>query len=201
MAFVEQAAAFVEPLVAERVHHLQHAAVFVHHVTRPPSQRRRQGFERVGEIERHRIDVAQALDVERGAGLLAFGAARAVFAGRVLMADLRVDDDQLDGGRQRHELIRQARGIEEQRVSGLAEAADHLVHDADRRADQLVFRALAEAGQIGIRQRQAERFPQRAQQRDFQRRARRQPAPHRHRRFDADVEPADAMVLRCAAPA
>ena len=106
------------------------------------------------------------------------------------MADLRVDDDQLDGGRQRHELIRQARGVEEQRVSGWPRLQTIWSMMPTGAPDELVLRALAEARQIGIRQRQAERLPQRAQQRDFQRRARRQPAPHRHRRFDADVESA-----------
>ena len=55
-----------------------------------------------------------------------------------------VDDDELHGRRQRHAFDSEGPRVEEQRFAVASEAGGHLVHDADRRADEVGFRRLGD---------------------------------------------------------
>ena len=74
---------------------------------------------------------------------------------------------------------------------GVGEAARHLIHDPDRRADELVLRPLCQPAPVRTSSSASpKRRAKPAQHRDLERRARRQPAAERHVRFDARIEPA-----------
>ena len=76
------------------------------------------------------------------------------------------------------------------------EAGAQLVHDPDARADELDLGALREPGQRHVVDAEPERLAQRPRHRHKERRARRQPAPERHVRFERQVEPAQIVPLR-----
>ena len=90
------------------------------------------------------------------AGLFHFGAAGAVFSTSNGVLDHGVGDDQGHGVRNGGEAIAEVAAVEQERVAGRAVGGDELVHDAAVCADKLIFRALAEAGQEGARDGDAE---------------------------------------------
>ena len=73
----------------------------------------------------------------------------------------------------------------------VGEAARQLIHDADRGADEIGLGAPRGQRQADVVQRQMERGPKRAAQRDLERSARGEPSADRDSRFDASVEPAE----------
>ena len=109
------------------------------------------------------------------------------------MRDARADHRQTERARERHPLVVERPSVDEQRVLLVAEAGAQLVHDPDPRADELDLGALGEPGQRHVVDREAERLAQRPRDRHQQRRARRQPAPERHVRFERQVEAAQRV--------
>ena len=69
-----------------------------------------------------------------------------VLAAGMLVRDARIDHDELGGRRPGNPLERDGARVDEQRLAGPAQAARHLVHDADRRADEVGLDPLRQAG-------------------------------------------------------
>src|SRR5207302_507907 len=128
---------------AYRLDRGEHAVVLGDDVTGPAPEDVRQGLE---AVEIGTGQVAQLGNAQETARLFALRAARVVIAGRVVVRDPRVDDDQLRLGRQRDAFVLEGTRVEEQGVALLPETARHRVHDPDLGADELVLHALAQPG-------------------------------------------------------
>ncbi len=160
---------------------------------RQPGDRR----QRVG------IDIAQVRHAERRRGGEGLAPAIAVAAAGVLVRHTGVDHHQLEGVRPRNPLEGHGASVDEERLARAAEAARHLVHDADRRADEIGLDAMGEPGDRVIVEVEREQCAQAAQQPDAQRRARRHTAADRDRRGDPRVEAGrlDAVIAQDAGDA
>jgi hypothetical protein len=111
------------------------------------------------------------------------------------MGDTRIDDDQLRVDGPWDALEGDGPGVDEQRLTGAAEAARHLVHDADRRPDEIGLDPLRQTRHRVIVQGDILQRPEAAQQRDAERGAGRDAAADRNRRGDPRVEPLDLHAV------
>ena len=142
------------------------------------------------------VGVAQLATPSRPRRVLAFGAPHAVLAAGVAMRHARVDHDQRGRRGQREALVRRAsacRGTAPRLdPARLAAIWSMMPTGAPTNSG---FGALRDPRDRHVVERQIEQLAQRAQQRDFERRARRQAGAERHVGLDSRVEPAD----RCRA--
>ena len=136
-------------------------------------------------------DVAQVRHAQRGRRGERLAPPIRVLAAGMLVRDARVDHDELGAGRPRNPLEGDGARVDEQRLAGPAQAARHLVHDPDRRADEVGLDALRQAGDGVIVDGQALQRAQPAQQAHAQRGARRHAAADGDRRHDPHVEALD----------
>ena len=127
---------------------LPDAIVLGDHVPDPPPHHR------IGEPAQRRIeivDVTQRGKTEDPARLLAAGAASGVLAVHESVGGLGVEHQQLETGSgqvESHLIGVVAAAVEEQRVVGGAQDRRRLVHQAGRRADELVLAALRQPGAV-----------------------------------------------------
>ena len=70
-----------------------------------------------------------------------------------------IDDCDFRASRERELLDRQRRRVEKEGVLPIAETADHLIHDADGRADEDRLGAVAQDGNLEVRQLEVETRP------------------------------------------
>jgi hypothetical protein len=136
-------------------------------------------------------DVAQVRHAERGRGGERLAPPIDVAAADVLVRDARVDHHQLRPGRPRNPLEGDRARVDEQRLAGTPQAARHLVHDPDRRADEVGLDALRQPGDRVIVDRERLQRAQPAHQADAQGGARRHAAADGDRRDDPRVEALD----------
>src|SRR5262249_55493121 len=106
-------------------------------------------------------------------GALALRAPYAVVARGVLVANARIDDHDLEVLGDGDRLVGERPGVEIERPAIAREARGHLIHDADRRPDEIVFGALAEAGDADVVDAQREELAEAPKERDLERGARR----------------------------
>jgi hypothetical protein len=92
--------------------------------------------------------------------------------------------------------VREAPRVEEQRRPPVREARGHLVHDAHARTDEVVLGPVRDERQRDVVERQRERRPERAQERDLERGAGGEPGADRHVGGDERVEAAERHAFR-----
>ena len=198
---VEQAAERARDRRAHRVHGVEHALVLGDDVARAAVERLRQRHH-ARRDRRSSRSRSCGTPSSRG-GALALGAAGAVVAGRVVVRDAGVDDDELGAGAAAAPARTRAsacRGRAPCLVVG--EARRHLVHDADRRADEVVLRPAARAAPASRRRASSPKsVAQRAQDGDLERGARRQAAAERHVGATREIEAAERDAAPRRAPA
>ena len=137
--------------VFERRRAAQRPIVLGDHVPGAPADRLRQiGRVRLELLDRH---IAQRSD----RGIPLFEQAHCCFTFRPALVvgragqralDMAIADDDLDIGRQRHRAIAQVAAIEQQRVVGLAERRDKLIHNPALDADERIFGPLGQQRQL-----------------------------------------------------
>ena len=116
--------------------------------------------------------VAQPWHAQDFGGGLTLLPARPVLAAGMRMSEAGIDDGHLYGGGNRNFLELARRRIEEERRLSIAETADHLIHDADRSADEICFGFVSDHREIDSAHAEPECGVERSRHGDFERRAR-----------------------------
>jgi hypothetical protein len=117
-------------------------------------QRRRQSLDAWQVMNR---DIAQPSHLQLRGGFLAFAPARPVVAAGVGVGQTGIDDAEFELRRKRNLVRVQRRGIEKERMRAISKTAYHLIHDADRRSNEVGFCAVTEHRDLEVRQSNTER--------------------------------------------
>src|SRR5581483_9003235 len=114
-------------------------------------------------LDASRRRVAERADPEPARRLVAFRSPHVVRTGRVLVPDARVDDDEREIGRQRDALDRERARVDEEHLTIATEARRELIHRSHTRPDELALRAMSEARDREVVEREGVLLAERAQ--------------------------------------